>query len=99
MQLIPLYDKVPEMKLRPAFKFNRTSPASLNQTANENTSSAWWAIPWIPILLITGLLVGLIVFLSLPTRPITITAESSPDRDGNLLFSGVETHPDGYKFS
>jgi len=99
LQLIPLYDKVPEMKLRPAFKFNRTSPASLNQTANENTSSAWWAIPWIPILLITGLLVGLIVFLSLPTRPITITAESSPDRDGNLLFSGVETHPDGYKFS
>lgn len=34
-----------------------------------------------------------------PTRPIVQTPQSAPDRDGNLRFSGVETHPDGYKFN
>jgi hypothetical protein len=64
LQLIILYDKVPEMKLRPVIQFNQTCRASLPRIENENSSSAWWEIPWLPNFLITGHPTGLMVLLS-----------------------------------
>jgi hypothetical protein len=51
------------------------------------------------IWLVAGLLTAAIVLLSWPTRTITQTAASAPDREGNLGFSGQETHPTGYRFA
>jgi Gpi18-like mannosyltransferase len=99
LQLKCLYDKVPGMKLNPGIQHTQTDRVPHKQSEIGKLDSAWWALPWLPIIFITGLLVGLILLLSLPTRPILITASSSPDRDGNLDFSGVENHPDGYKFA
>ena len=52
------------MKLRPVIKFNQTCRASLTRIENENSSSAWWEIPWLPNFLITGHATGLMVLLS-----------------------------------
>jgi hypothetical protein len=57
------------------------------------------ATPWFRIGLMATVLTAAIMLLSLPNRTIVQTPESVPDRDGNLKFSGVETHPDGYKFA
>src|SRR5690242_9456434 len=53
LQLLILYDKVPEMKLRPVNKFNQTCRASLTRIENENSSSARWELPWLLNFLIT----------------------------------------------
>lgn len=56
-------------------------------------------VPYPGIIIAAACLTGLIMLLHLPAAPIVHTPESVPDREGNLRFSGVETHPDGYKFA
>ncbi len=75
-------------------KLKAGPPSDLAAVSPNKTRLEWgWRF------LAAGLLVAIIILLSFPNRSIVQTPESIPDREGNLLFSGVENHPSGYKFA